>query len=294
MKIVQSFWSKPALNPDDINDGALKRGTTGGWLDVKSYYRSWALSCLRFKQYYDAVELVTDTRGKEILIDLLGLPYTFVRTDLDCLANQPTDLWAFGKIYAYSLQKEPFMHVDSDIYIWKRLTQLDGASLIVQNLERHTYFNEILKKYYAVFPFFPDCLRNQVNSNESVWAVNAGIMGGTNYTFINQYAQQAIEFITKNQEFLSRIPLVEFNLIFEQILFFYLTQRLSEPVTSLFDETISQYDRWIVNFDDVPNGTKYIHAVGPYKRDPAITSWVEHCLLADFPEYHNRIERNIK
>ncbi|MBT1695478.1 hypothetical protein KK083_01230 [Fulvivirgaceae bacterium PWU4] len=293
MKIVQSFWSKPALKPDHDWDGALKRGETGGWLDKKAYYRSWAFSCLRLRQYYDNVELVTDAAGKEILIDRMGLPYTSVRMDLDCLAEAPNDLWALGKVYAYSLQDKPFIHVDSDVYIWDRLTQLDGAPLMVQNFEKHSYFNDILRNYRAVFPYFPPCVEACVDSKEIVWSVNAGIFGGNDCAFIKEYAQMAIRFVRENQRFFAGVALAEFNMIFEQILFFYMAQQNSHAITRLFDETISRYDPWIVNFQDVPHATKYIHAIGPYKRDPVINDLVAHHLRTDFPEYYDRIEENL-
>jgi len=54
MKIVQSFWSKPMLMND--NSDAIFR-SNGGWTDRIYFYMSWALSCLKFKEIYNEIEL---------------------------------------------------------------------------------------------------------------------------------------------------------------------------------------------------------------------------------------------
>ena len=116
MKIVQSFWSKPH---SDALINVWESRSHGGWLDDKYHYMSWALSSYQLRKYYDEVELVTDAAGKELLIDILNLPYTNVVVKLDEINDYDRDLWALGKVYTYSLQQSPFLHVDGDIFIWK-------------------------------------------------------------------------------------------------------------------------------------------------------------------------------
>src|SRR5258708_18545788 len=113
MKIVQSYWSKPVLERGQRRGEDRKRG---GWIDIKFHYMSWALSCLSFQKFYPEIQLVTDTFGKSILIDRIGLPYTLFRTDLDHLMDNNTDLWAIAKLHTYLLQTEPFLHVDNDVF----------------------------------------------------------------------------------------------------------------------------------------------------------------------------------
>ena len=52
-----------------------------------------------------------------ILINKLELPYTDVKVVLDDLNDYDRDLYALGKVYAYGIQEEPFIHVDADIYM---------------------------------------------------------------------------------------------------------------------------------------------------------------------------------
>src|ERR1700730_5036463 len=129
MKIIQSFWSKPSR--EISSDKSM-----GGWLEKKNNYMSWALSCLQFRSFYDEVELVTDRYGYDLLINQLELPYTNVKIVLDDLNDFHSDLWALGKIYAYSLQDEPFIHADGDIYIWEKFSdKIENAELVAQNIE---------------------------------------------------------------------------------------------------------------------------------------------------------------
>ena len=51
-----------------------------------------------------------------MLVDRLKLPYKEVHVVYDDLAVLPHH-WAIAKIKTYTLQEEPFIHVDGDIYI---------------------------------------------------------------------------------------------------------------------------------------------------------------------------------
>ena len=144
MKIVQTFWS----GNRSVNDYLQNKA---GWLSPEYHWMAWALSVLQLKKFYPAVELVTDELGKYILIDLLQLPYTSVRTDLEtALRPYPHDLWAMAKIYAYSIQEAPFLHVDGDVFIWKLFDDhLLEADLVAQNLEVvFSIYQDTFKAYH--------------------------------------------------------------------------------------------------------------------------------------------------
>ena len=102
---------------------------------------SWALSCLTLRRHYDEVALYTDSVGKHVLIDLLHLPYTEVNVvfdDFKCLPHH----WALAKVYTYSLQKKPFIHVDGDVYLPNGIPEeIAKKPVIIQN-------REIGTKYY--------------------------------------------------------------------------------------------------------------------------------------------------
>ena len=96
---------------------------------------SWALSCLSLRENYNNVVFYTDSNGYKVFIELLKLPYTDVVVQYDDLPC-PDIHWAYPKILTYSLQKEPFIHVDGDVHLPHRLDDsIESGALIAQNIE---------------------------------------------------------------------------------------------------------------------------------------------------------------
>ena len=116
MKILQTFWTGPTgVNKENL------LGIQAGWLSCEYHWMSWALSCLQAKSVFGSINLVTDKAGKEILVDLLQLPYTNVSTALQTtLDDYHPGLWALAKIYTYSIQTDPFLHLDGDVFLWQK------------------------------------------------------------------------------------------------------------------------------------------------------------------------------
>ena len=86
MKIVHSFWSKPALGAS----GDLEKGN-GGWLETKYHLMSWVLSVNLLRRHYDQLVLYTDPQGEDLLIRKLQLPYTDVKVDMEVMNNYHPD-----------------------------------------------------------------------------------------------------------------------------------------------------------------------------------------------------------
>lgn len=120
LKIVHSFWSKPAF--DDHQDYYNSR-QTAGWLNLRYFLLSSCLSCLTAIRHHKRIELHTDQKGYDYLIDLLQLPYNDVYLSLNDLNHLDHRLWVQAKFKAFKLQKEPFIHIDNDVYLWKELFQ---------------------------------------------------------------------------------------------------------------------------------------------------------------------------
>ena len=144
---MQSYWSK-----------AYKNFPNSGWAFKETHYMSWGLSCLQLKQFYDEVELITDSEGADLLINKLHLPYTSCKTTLDKLNNENPAIWALGKIVAYEEQQEPFIHVDGDVYIWNSFPKrIEEAGIVAQNIEKNYPFGimllEEMKKKHFSFRF---------------------------------------------------------------------------------------------------------------------------------------------
>ncbi len=81
----------------------------------------WALSCLQLRLLYQEVDLYCNSKAASLLKDQLGLPYTNVYETHNDLNLVNEKLWALHKIFTYSLQDDPFLHVDGDVFLFKEL-----------------------------------------------------------------------------------------------------------------------------------------------------------------------------
>jgi hypothetical protein len=283
------LWTKPIF--DDDNTGFQYR-YQGGWLSKKYNFMSWTLSCLQLRKFYDKVELITDAIGKQLLIDTLGLPYTDVNVELDSLNHYPNSLWTLPKIYAYKIQKEPFIHTDGDVYIWERFSktiessQLCSQQLVIDNKSQYISMKEI----ETHFKFIPDCIKKDKAENNILRISNAGIIGGTNLNFFKEFVKMSFEFVDKNLAHLDKLKSGNFGMIFEEYLFYCLAKEKGIEVTYLLeplkdDFTIIQ----LMDFETVPKKTKFIHPIGNFKKYKQICDLLANTLLVNYPDYYYRI-----
>ena len=102
--------------------------------------------------------MVTDSQGYDVLINKLHLPYTDVIVSLDCLNHYNPNLWALAKIKAYQSIKEPFIHVDGDVFIWTKIDEsLRDHELIVQNEETTTdYYGKMWRDIRHAISYMPE------------------------------------------------------------------------------------------------------------------------------------------
>jgi len=162
------------------------------------------LSLKLARRHFDQTMLVTDSPGKALLVDRLGLEFDRVSTELDNLRNVDRGWWALGKLVAYSLQDRPFVHLDTDVFLWKPLPpSLLSAPVFAQCPERHSldggwcqpsHIQRVFERYSLSVPVEwewatsrdSNCFREE----------NCGILGGNRIDFIRHYAQTAIRMVT--------------------------------------------------------------------------------------------------
>jgi hypothetical protein len=291
MKIVQSFWSKPQLkNSSNTPDNRF----AGGWLQKKYYYMGIAMSCLQLRKFYDEVELVTDEFGKNLIIDQLGLPYTNTMVTLDVLNNHNANLWALGKLYTYSLQDKPFLHVDTDVFIWKAFSdELLNSPLIAQHLEyQYPFYQSLLKQLDNNHIKMPAAIAALRSMDTKVSAYNMGIAGGRDLDFFKEYTSLAFEFLKTGP----RVPdnlIGPFNTIYEQVLFYCLALQHQKTITpfskTIGEQVVDDELKGINNFIKAPNGVSYIHLYGESKRTLPFCIELEKKFSSSYPLYHDRI-----
>lgn len=298
MKIVQSFWSTPYQSRD------VFFLNSGGWSHRTFNYMGWALSCLRFKKYYK-VELVTDTFGKELLIDTLELPYDSVSLKLDELNDKyhnHKNIWALGKIYAFEIQEEPFIHADADVFIWDRFPRrIESGELVAQQIEKDSGFHEAnLKELYSRLEYIPDVIQSYYNKTGDASQYNAGIIGGNNISFFQEYVKLAKEIVDKNIDLIGNVDFSinknAFPCFFEQYLFLCMTKERDLEVEVLIDNIIKPKEdafQELANFHNA-HRNNYIHLLGTYKLAYNNAKIVSYYLWKEFPYYYERITSLIK
>lgn len=263
----------------------------GGWVEAKYNYMSWALSSLQFRKYYDEVELVTDEPGYKLLVEKLRLPYTSVKVLLNNINGYHADLWALGKIYAYSVQETPFIHADGDVYIWEKFPpEIDNARLLAQNLEiNHNYYEPPYRKIKSNLNFIPPVILRSIEANGEIRSVNAGIIGGSDIALLKEYTALAFEFVDKNYDDLLKIDIGSFNCFFEQVLFHAIAEAKKVPVQFLLRDVNYAFDG-LLEFAGVPGVTKYIHCIGLSKKAEHIGVHLARRLQIDYPDWYYRIQ----
>jgi hypothetical protein len=287
MKILHSFWSKPTR---EFKDGSDEK-VFGGWRKEKYMYMSWALSCLQAKKYYGEIELITDYEGAKLLVDKLRLPYTDVKTELDKLNSYPSRLWAVGKLYAYNIQNEPFIHIDNDVFIWDKFPErLHKADLLAQNLEYDIgQYMLGIKDMMRNRCVFPDVILDDIKNERWIKAANAGILGGNNLDFIRDFVKTSFKFIDDNlSKFGNAVAGSSHAIIYEQYLFSSMAREKGIEVNYYFTkEEADEID--LSEFYNIYTDKKYVHFIGDAKYHLECCRNLEQHLMIEYPEYYDHI-----
>ncbi|MGB6686559.1 MAG: DUF6734 family protein [Terracidiphilus sp.] len=193
MRAVWSFWSKPY----EGHKGRV-------WREPKHHLLAWGLSLRLAREHFPETMLVTDSEGKALLVDRLGLEFTEVSTELDRLRDVDPGWWALGKLMAYSLQDRPFVHLDTDVFLWRPLPQaLASAPVFAQCPERFVFgdgrreprqIEALFRRHGLSLPAeweWACSLETNSFREES-----CGIVGGNRFDFLRHYADTAIGMIT--------------------------------------------------------------------------------------------------
>lgn len=250
-------------------------------------------------KFYDDVELYTDKAGYRLLIEELRLPYKNVHMLSDELTAYRSELWALSKISVYAAQKQPFIHVDGDVFIWKKFSPaLENAPLMAQSFEKGTeYYHEIAKELAAGLTFIPEELDLNVTAME-ICSCNAGIIGGSDLSFFKKYTALAFEMVEKNDcDKLTFRKLNNFNLVFEQMLFWQLARREGVEVACMFDRVYEDYNYHFADIGDfsvLPYTKGYIHLLGSHKQNAMACDMVHRYVFAHYPQYYFAVKKAFK
>ncbi len=284
MIIAQTFWSS----------GKSLTESGFGWLHPEYNIMSWALSCLCLKEFYDNVVLYTDSEACRILIDKLHLPYTEVFVKYDDFACLPQH-WAYAKVMTYSLQAEPFLHIDGDVFLPRVLDEkINNSELVAQNRETGTgYYKCMAEKLLCRNSLFFQPYLYKALLADSIPSYNAGIFGGNDLSFIHHYCEEVFRFFNENKLNIhgSMNENLNCNVIFEQVLFAALADIEGRGVKTVIDDHINDVGYTFDDFCDLHkfSSRSLFHIIGGHKQNRNICLMLERTLLERYPEIYKRI-----
>jgi hypothetical protein len=278
MKICQTLWS---CHKDLLEDSF-------GWLSAQHHLMAWVYSCLKLHEFYPNVQLYTDSHGAEILMNALNLPYTTCHVDYDNLRYNPS-LWALPKILTYKKQVESFIHVDGDVFIFEKFNdRLENSALVAQNMEVSTdYYRNLFIPIMKRMRYTPDFFKENLFSKYPK-SYNAGILGGNNIELIKEYTGEAIKFVDQNHVCQSNGNL---NMIFEQLMFYSIAKTHSAEVQCYYDKKYDDNGYVLNEFADflsLPE-IKYLHLIGPLKRNVYVCNQLVRRLFNEYPYYFEKV-----
>lgn len=255
---LYSFWSKPYIEKNSFK-------TFAQFNNEFDFMLSWSTSVNLSKKNFKKVVLVTDTWAWENIFKELELPFDNIILSLDDI-NHSTDHWSISKAYAILEVKDSFIHIDSDVYMWEKLSdKILCKDVLVQDGEG-IYNKDQYMMYLGLEWDYQKYLKGKNiyldNSNlfkRKIYAWNCGIVGGTNVEFLHKWASEMIKVTTlydtlqfKNQYKNPYIPVWT-----EQTLLMLMSELENIEVTPLLS-----------NRDELQN--TYTHLMGDSKRNVSI------------------------
>ena len=288
MRAVWSLWTKP-----------LRAGRRQGWATLRHQLLGWILSVETARQHYPHTTLVTDDEGAEMLVAGLGLHFEQVSTALNRLDGHDPEWWAFGKLVAHTLQTEPFVHLDNDVFLWQRLPAgVEAADVCAQNPEVFDYGCSYYRPEQFEFAiqrvggWLPAEMESYMPVGGVQWAVCCGLVGGNRVDFLRYYANLAIRLIEHPRNRPAWLLLddkIGDNIIFEQYLLAACLQHHQKTPASPFRQVDIRY--LFASQEEAASkavATGYTHLIGDAKQNPVVLERLEARVRQEYPLHYAR------
>jgi hypothetical protein len=293
MRAVWSFWSKPFYT---------YYGHT--WAKPLHHLLAWGLSLEVASRHYPDTALITDRQGKKVLIDQLGLPFTSVSTELDRLDSADPGFWALGKLVAYGLQDRPFVHLDTDVFLWKALPRhLTESPVFVQHPESFYQNGQHYRHQDIEWAFAEAGLKLPAewlwarSNRDHFRAENCGILGGSNVPFLRYYAHTAVDLFLSpaNAPAWSRLPdKRDYSFVMEQFFLAACAEYHRSHQSSPFHDVHVNYlfSSQEHAFDPMHAARLgFTHLLGGAKSHPSVGLRIEERARRHFPNFYRRCEQ---
>ena len=235
-----------------------------GFNNESDFALSWITSVKSAKLHFKNVVLVTDTWAWDNIFSKLDLPFDEVKLTLDSI-DENTNMWAISKAHAILEMNEPFLHIDSDVYIWEALDKKYLMSnLLVQSNEssesdiQSDFYYSLYEIHNLYFKGINTYLDNSNLIERDIYAYNCGVVGGTDVEFLRKWAEQMIETANLIDTIIPSIDKLGFNpsdimVWVEQTLLMLMAEHHMVDVSELVEIGVEQ--------------SYYTHFCGNVKRD---------------------------
>jgi len=286
IKYVHSMWSSPATKNNFDNNFDVK------YLN-KNFY-SYFLSVLLVKKMGYEIELYCDENTYEIYSLIPYDKINVIDFDSDGVSSK---FWIWGKIKTHSLMKEPYVHIDGDVFLFRdiigdRLTNGE-YSVVVQSLENNKTIPYGFETSYlsSTGPF----IKNSYGVNWEKYnfeAYNCGVIGFSDLKLKDEYTSKSKEILidlSTNSEFDdNRKKYSGMFLIAEQsLLLNILNEKNVKPLEIL---PIDEIEKRNYNWYSLADSVGYCHMWAYSKYRPEIIDKIKFKILKYFPEHSDIIK----
>lgn len=244
------------------------------WLNPEFFLYTWIITTHQSASKFNNVQLVTDSTSKK-LFEKLQLPFTEIRTDLDSILDYDKEFWALGKIKAYQIQEEPFIHIDNDVILFENFSEeILKSKIVFQNKEAGDWFRNCYEPQVSYL--------DRVNYNlPSTWkkanyAVNCGIYLCNDLDYNKKYCKEAFQLVDNNYyKILNSGSAHSYSVIFEQFMAANVAEQMNIKPKFLSEN----------NIEEEYNQYKYVHIWGE-KRNQNWFDNIKKIAERDYPRHY--------
>lgn len=216
------------------------------------------LSYLNSIKIFDIVEFYCSTDAERIIIEDGRFTKMKLINCLDQFSNVRHFNWAITKIYVYQLQKEPFIHLDIDAIIWKKIPNylLENTEMIFQQYEYYDCYHDIYNECKNA-NILPNFIKEENN-----FGLNCAVFGAFNnkcFDMIKEYYQAALDWCELNPVWVDSniITARSQSIFFEQYFLTYFLKKYNIRFNTILNENQS-----------MKIGVRYTHLIIFSKRKP--------------------------
>lgn len=275
---VQTFW----LHEFDEN--------WHSWRSKQDLMVSCSLSFFLLKKHFNITKLVCNELGRIFMVEELGLPFDRIEM-LDIEDSELNEfVWSIKKLYAYSVQDEPFIHIDTDFFMFEKPShEYLNSQIFAQNLEiNHPIYASIRSDAVR----FGLQLPNYVISEERpAVALNVGIVGGQNIKFFKEFYFLAKNIVEENASSLEIYAekFYFFYIFLEQYILYEFIKSQRIDIRTLVKPSFKLAYDHITQFYATEGKRPFVHLIGKFKQNTESLNSMHKELKDLWPEQYDYI-----